>query len=153
VNDEELQHALSELPRERTPPVRRVRPRGTQPYLRIAAAVALVVIGAIAGRASARFEPTHVILIQDDAAGGDEQARIREYGAWARDLRIRGERLDDTRETLRSGAAVRSSAARAHAIGGFFLIDAGSEADAERIARSCPHIRHGGSVELRRIAR
>jgi len=35
-------------------------------------------------------------------------------------------------------------------LGGFFLIQADS-AEAFRIARECPHLKHGGTVQVRRI--
>jgi hypothetical protein len=34
---------------------------------------------------------------------------------------------------------------------GFFLVRAGDLAEAERIARDCPHLRHGGEVALRPV--
>ena len=36
-------------------------------------------------------------------------------------------------------------------LGGFFLIRASGFAEAQRIAADCPHLRHGGRVELRTI--
>ena len=36
-------------------------------------------------------------------------------------------------------------------LGGFFLVRAATEAEAQRIARECPHLRHGGRVVLRPV--
>ena len=33
----------------------------------------------------------------------------------------------------------------------FFIIQAADSAEAYRIARDCPHLRHGGTIQLRRI--
>ena len=37
-------------------------------------------------------------------------------------------------------------------VGGYYLIEAAADADAVAIARRCPHLANGGSVEIRRAA-
>ncbi len=37
-------------------------------------------------------------------------------------------------------------------IGGYYLVNAESDANALALARQCPHLANGGTVELRRIA-
>jgi hypothetical protein len=81
---------------------------------------------------------------------GDEARRVREYGDWARELRrrgvpIRGEKLAD--EVLSLGPA----AASADPVSGYFVLGVTDVREAMAVAGSCPHLRHGGRVEVRRI--
>jgi hypothetical protein len=82
-----------------------------------------------------------------------ERKRVAEYAAWARGLAERGRfvegeklghllhRLGEPAETAEGGEAVA----------GFFVIGAESREEAIRIARTTPHLRYGGSVEVRPI--
>ena len=88
------------------------------------------------------------------AAGGrvDEEARVAEYGAWARRLRSAGqfvsaERLKDAALVL--GGDVPGAAPPGPQ--GFFLIRARDGAEAEAVARECPHLRHGGRVAVQAV--
>ena len=148
MTEDELHDTLSALPRERRPPAFHLRSR-RRPFLQVAAAILLVILGVVAGRSWPSSQPSYILLINDDAAPGDEPSRIREYGAWGREYHIRGNRLADGREVIPPYSAVRSSTS----VAGFFFIDAKSKGEALRIAKSCPHLQHGGSVELRRIER
>ncbi len=80
-----------------------------------------------------------------------ERARVSEYADWAGELAgtgrfVEGEKLDDALQRLGEPAA-----ADAEVVAGFFVIEAGSMQEALRIARTTPHLRYGGSVEVRRI--
>ena len=83
---------------------------------------------------------------------GAEARLVAEYAAWARRLSEQGKLLsaeklaDEPAELLGSGASQE-----ADRVGGFFLIRATSFEEAQQIARDCPHLRHGGRVELRAI--
>lgn len=85
-----------------------------------------------------------------------EQAIVAEYRAWAVRLRDSGalvmaEKLaDDPLTMLTAAGATQMPRNTADELGGFFLIQADS-AEAFRIARECPHLRHGGTVQVRRI--
>jgi hypothetical protein len=85
-----------------------------------------------------------------------EQAIVAEYRAWAMQLRDSGalvmaEKLaDDPLTMLTAAGATPMPRNTADELGGFFLIQADS-AEAFRIARECPHLRHGGTVQVRRI--
>jgi hypothetical protein len=76
-------------------------------------------------------------------APGTLNQRIREYGNWARDLHERG--------LMREGERLLPD--QRSRISGYFRITARDRAEAEAVARTCPHLRHGGLVELRQIAR
>ena len=115
----------------------------------------------LAGRAisdrGAGVEPTvamgtYMILLYEDASyrapatPEAHAARVREYAAWAADLRergieIRGEELDPA-GALEGPAGVLS---------GFFLLEVPSAEEADEIARTVPHLRHGGTVVVRRV--
>jgi hypothetical protein len=85
-----------------------------------------------------------------------EQAIVAEYRAWAIGLRNSGalviaEKLaDDPLMMLTANGATQMPRNTADELGGFFLIQADS-AEAFRIARACPHLKHGGTVQVRRI--
>jgi hypothetical protein len=87
------------------------------------------------------------------AEGGpaDEAARVAEYAAWAGELRRRGklvqaERLHRGAHVLHGGAAVPGEGPQ-----GFFLVRARDLEEAEAIARTCPHLRHGGRVAVQAV--
>jgi hypothetical protein len=89
----------------------------------------------------------------DSIAGA---AIVAEYKAWAIRLRDSGalvaaEKLAANPVTmLTASGATEMPRGTADELGGFFLIQADS-AEAYRIARECPHLRHGGTVQVRRI--
>jgi hypothetical protein len=143
---------LNGLPREEAPPphveariidelVRRgiIHPRRRSRFAWLAyaaAAVALFFAGyAVHALQAKPPEFTHVLLLE----GGDGVDRVDEYRQWARDLRAQGVHIDGTK--LKEGGTVR----------GFFTIAAANRAEAERIAKTCPHARYGGRIEIREI--
>ena len=97
-----------------------------------------------------------VTAAQAAADSATEASLIAEYRVWAMGLRdsgalLLGAKLADAPLTiLTSGTSRDLSPNTDDALGGFFLIQADS-AEAFRIARDCPHLRHGGTVEVRRI--
>ncbi len=105
-----------------------------------------------------------LVLLETQAVvetGIPESELIDEYSEWARALGeegtlLDGEKLEDTIRLLRQspgGVVVESSKIADHkiAIGGYFVIQAGSYDKATQIAASCPHLKYGGSIELRKI--
>jgi len=101
-------------------------------------------------RARSLTQPTAA----DSAA---ERAIVAEYSAWARGLAATGslvmaEKLaDDPLTMLAASGATEAIRGTADELGGFFVIQAADSAEAFRIARDCPHLRHGGTVQVRRI--
>ena len=90
----------------------------------------------------------------DEPALSDTEmaARVDEYRNWAIGLRqsgsdISGEKLASRNLDLGSSSALAGS----EALGGFFLFSAKDPEAALAIARSCPHLKHGGRAELRPI--
>jgi hypothetical protein len=131
-----------------------------------AAALALFALGVAVGsrRGSpgttpASGTPRFVLLLYDapdEKALTDAQmeARVAEYRSWARGVRasgreIAGEKLEP--QALPLGPP--EGAGTGWPLGGYFVISAKDLDAAVDVARSCPHLKHGGRVEVRAIAR
>lgn len=84
---------------------------------------------------------------------------VSEYGAWAREMAragilVDGEKLDVGGVVLDAsgeGFERRPWSREPKFLGGFFLIRAGSYEEAAEISRTCPHLKYGGEIEIRRI--
>lgn len=93
------------------------------------------------------------------ASEAEEAALVREYGGWARSLGesgryVTGKKLGEGGHLLDAAAGnVRADPDLAgfDALGGYFVIEAEDDAEAIRVAESCPHLRHGGRIVLRPI--
>lgn len=106
-------------------------------------------------------ESTYLLLFHIDSTFRRGQtpaasaAILADYGRWADRLRregtlIGGEKLGDS--TAWFGPAHEVSARGDH-LAGFMVIRVKDRAAAEVIAASCPHLKYGGRIELRMIAR
>jgi hypothetical protein len=133
--------------------------------LAAAAGLALFALGVAVGsrrapESSAPKAPemTRYVLFLYDApdetaiAAAEMAARVTEYRDWAIGLRkagsdITGEKLAP--ESLDLGAA--GAPPGPLPLGGYFVFSAKDPAAALAIARSCPHVRHGGRAALRPI--
>jgi hypothetical protein len=170
--------ALGAMKQDRQPPARieqailltlrqrgllAVRRRWSLPVI-AAAAVVLVLAAWLGAQWQARrlpAEPTHfaqsrfVILLYagDSAANADGMSRRDEYAAWAHRLAaqgttISGEELEETGVDMPGGSMTAQPLAQPR---GYFVIGARDAADARAIAATCPHLRHGGRIVVRRI--
>ena len=137
--------------------------------------VAAGIVGAmVVGYAGARWSSVHtestvvaaptdasqqyLLLLYDNEATNNISATqlqsvIAEYSAWARGLRAAGklvsaEKLKDEPSAWFGGEV---SVVDGDRLGGFFLIRVHDAAEARQIAEACPHLKHGGRVELRAI--
>src|SRR5688572_1683428 len=87
---------------------------------------------------------------QAAADSATERALVAEYSEWAGRLAaegalVGGEKLADEPLTmLTSNGTVDTPRFTADELGGFFIIQAADSAEAYRIARDCPHLKHGG---------
>jgi hypothetical protein len=103
----------------------------------------------------ARTGPAGVAPSAADSAA--ERALVQEYGAWAGRLARSGvlvmaEKLADDEITIHArGGVIAPMRNPAEEVGGFFLIQVADSAEAHRIARECPHLKYGGTVQVRRI--
>jgi hypothetical protein len=98
-------------------------------------------------RETAEFRPPA------DRAGS---ALVAEYRTWARELRRRGalelgEQLADDGALLAAESAAAPPPADGGKIVGLFVVRAPSLAGALAMAKSCPHMRYGGRIEVRPI--
>jgi hypothetical protein len=139
----------------------------------LAAGVLLFAGGWLTGRREVARPSTtgsgrYMLLLREDAGfevppGGNAEL-VREYRRWARDLERAG-KLDggeelgsggwllagDGRPRDLSGLGIAPGRDAAQRIGGYFIIRAADAAQALGIARGCPHLRHGGRIEVRPI--
>lgn len=175
-SDDDLDTLLSQMPREQPPPasleaatVQRLqrsgllgRPtRSWQPWAR--AAMMLIVFGigwGVRGRtmASPPAEgpaPGWAIVLYGGATtdSASHAVRAREYGAWAGAAHpdaqvVGGEALGEAGPIMGDSP---SAAAIPDPIVGFFLVQAADREAAERLARTCPHLRYGGRVVVRAV--
>jgi hypothetical protein len=127
----------------------------------LAACAACLAIGFAGGRRGepARHLPRFVLLLEEPeprVVGAEEEAqRVNEYSAWARAERsagrlLAGEKLEDAEVRLEGERATSLPASDGPR--GYFIVTAPSLDGALEIARSCPHLRHGGRIAVRRIA-
>lgn len=92
----------------------------------------------------------------------EQQAVIQRFNAWNDKLRAEERFVSAGKLTQDRGSTVRGKGEEAvvdgpyseakEAIGGFFLVRAESAAKAAEIAKGCPVITYGGSVEVREMA-
>ncbi len=92
----------------------------------------------------------------------EQQAVIQRFNAWNDKLRAQERFVSAGKLTQDRGTTVRGKGDEAvvdgpyseakEAIGGFFLVRAESAAEAAEIAKDCPIISYGGSVEVREMA-
>jgi hypothetical protein len=99
--------------------------------------------------------PRFVLLIYAGTSpvAGAPDIRRREYSQWARDLAaggtpISGEELsEDAREVPAPPGAPLDGLLPS----GFFVVSAPDLDAAQRIASTCPHIRYGGRIVVKRV--
>jgi len=147
---------IEDLPREIVPPAH-LRPlilarlryagavrRSRAPWYAAFASLILT-IAAIIVFSSGPAQPHYILLLYESPnfSGGSRE----EYSAWARKMRplvVGGEEL---------GAAVLAvnPPRTGEQLAGYFLINARDDATAARVARTCPHLKHGGGVVLKRL--
>lgn len=149
----------------RTPPA--LWYRRFAPHVRAAAAVALVALGGAAGyllgnggspSAPAPTGAATFLLIvrgEEPQALVTEDRLVREYRAWAASLAQQGrlvggnKLMDDPGRWVSAPTAVET---RSHSdISGYFLVSASGYDEAVQIAESSPHIKYGGTFEIRQI--
>ena len=148
----------------------------SRPWMRAAASVAFLAIGFAAGAwwmrspalrpeapQEAHQERRFLLLLHESAlsqarAPERQAALIEEYRAWAaRGVKsgflVEGEKLKEARVVLADPDSPGEAwaAGGGSTIGGYFVIRAADRQEALRLARTCPHLRHGGQIEVREI--
>lgn len=110
------------------------------------------------------MEPEFVLLLRNSAqpaTPNEESQRVKEYSSWAGNIRAQGqlregEKLNDEARLLEmrgdSLAVTQAMTDTAqNAVAGFFVIRASDYEHAVEIAKSCPHLKYGGAIEIRQI--
>jgi hypothetical protein len=131
-----------------------------------AAAAAFAAIVFSGGFLTGRWQPERAtspatrqfVLLLREAPTAVSPDHVAEYVAWAREGRrsgylLGGHQLDDQGRLLQPDSATTANFGRAGEVGGLFVIAADSLERAEEIARTCPHLRYGGVIELREAIR
>ncbi len=141
----------------------------------VTASLALFVLGAVAGSwwtsgSSPRPDLPEFMLVlrsssQDANASSSDEVRqsVAEYSAWAGEIRktgllLGGEKLKGEARLLsvsegRTLVSESSASPADSVIEGYFLIQATDYQQAVSIASGCPHLKYGGTVEVRQIDR
>jgi hypothetical protein len=127
----------------------------------VAAALVALVTWTILHRSTASSVPAgprYVLLLYagTDPIAGTPDARRREYSEWARDVASRGvaisgEELSEEARQIDSPGTGASAPATGPLPRGFFLVGAPDLESAQRIASTCPHLRYGGRIVVKRI--
>ncbi|MEN8145589.1 MAG: zf-HC2 domain-containing protein [Gemmatimonadota bacterium] len=140
--------------------------RRLAPWLRVAATIALLAIGGTAGflaRGGAAPPPglttsgsTFLLLVRGDVSDAvDGTQTVQEYRAWATSLAQEGRLVGANKLTEEPGRWISGPAGhdtRSQSdVSGYFLVNAASYGEAIRIAESSPHIKYGGTFEIRQI--
>jgi len=127
----------------------------------IAASVALFFAGNYMGRqtsASIEIDPLYgyMMILKEDAKfkPGDPMEMFQEYAAWMEGLfekgvQITGQELKDNAwEVSAAGTKTIGSEADSR-VTGYFIIQANTEDQALAVVRDNPHIKYGGTIELK----
>lgn len=97
-----------------------------------------------------------------DLSPEEMQQIIEKYGAWAEGLRAAGKLAGSEKLKDGEGRVARAAGGKMRVldgpysetkevIGGYFTIVAGDYDEALAIAEGCPHLAHGGTIEIREI--
>lgn len=125
----------------------------------LAAGLALLLVGFGLGRwqvPSANAGPMnrYLLLLHEDESFRPDRAQA-EVGRWAMRLQRAGELIEGDKLGLHGHLLMPGGAetglAPGDVIAGVFMLRAASDERALTIARTCPHLAHGGRAELRRI--
>jgi len=100
----------------------------------------------------------YLLLLHEtpESMAASEADQVREYSRWARQLAAAGtlksgEKLGETVSSLTGEGPSVTVNAGVGDVSGFFLLYAPTYEDAVAIANTCPHLKYGGTIELRPI--
>ena len=112
--------------------------------------------------------PKYMLLLHDRtdgfAAMSPEQMQqvIQKYMAWGDKLRASGTITDGQKLTDEPGRVIRTNGGQVRVtdgpysetkevLGGYYTVQATTYEEAIEIARSCPHVEYGGTIEVRQV--
>ena len=137
---------------------RRRAPMAHRSWL-LAAGLALLLVGFGLGRWQAPSSDAgpmtrYLLLMHEDESFRPDRAQA-EVGRWAMRLQRAGELIEGDKLGLQGHLLMPSGAetglAPGDVIAGVFMLRAASDERALAIARTCPHLAHGGHIEVRKI--
>ncbi len=79
--------------------------------------------------------------------------RVTEYVSWARRVRAEGREISGQKLDPEAKFLGPDDAKPGWPLGGYFVISAPDIDAAVAVARSCPHVKYGGLVEVRAVSR
>ncbi|MEX1276930.1 MAG: YciI family protein [Bacteroidota bacterium] len=141
-------------------------------WFQLAAALLLLILGGVSGYGiGTRTEeqvlpkpqnPRYVLLLFESPNPSENTAElVREYGQWAQGLYtggrfVSGEKLRETGRILtrsdgETGISEGIRTTGSSILGGYFIIEAKDYDEAIKVASECPHLKYGGTIELREI--
>lgn len=112
--------------------------------------------------------PKYMLLLHDRtdgfAAMSPEQMQqvIQKYMAWGDKLRTAGIIKDGQKLTDEPGRVIRTNGGQVRVtdgpysetkevLGGYYTVEAETYDKAIEVARSCPHVEYGGTIEVRQV--
>jgi hypothetical protein len=112
--------------------------------------------------------PRYMLVLSEDpsqyrdVSPADMQAILEKYGAWSQALVARGAHLGGEKLTDEGGRRMRRQQGKVvvvdgpyaearEVVGGYFLIQAKDYDEAVAIARDCPHLEFGGTIDVRQV--
>ena len=113
--------------------------------------------------------PKYMLLLHDDpsvfaSVGPEEMQKIIEkYMAWGARLRTAGVFVAGDKLTDEPGRVMRGRSGQVRVtdgpyseakevLGGYYMIQAASYDEALNVARDCPQLEYGGTIEVRQVA-
>lgn len=134
--------------------------RWSAPGARIGAVAAILLIGAILVTVLTLYPrpsdggETYMLALYDGPglkAAPNGGSYAAEYGRWARAHGDGAAAVIGGEELGPPAAILGPAGAGDPALAGFFLVRAPSQSEAVALARTSPHIRHGGTIVVRRV--
>lgn len=100
------------------------------------------------------IDPQHgfaIILYEDDNfVEGEALARAAEYGEWMHSISEQGIRIQGQELTSES-TTINATGSSERVMSGYFLLEANTLEEAVEIASDIPHVKYGGSVEVKKF--
>lgn len=129
----------------------------------LAAAILLFVGGMFYGKSNTtntmvEIEPTkgYMLILHEDASfsPGEPMAMFEEYKTWmentfSRGIKITGQELKNEATVVKTGSQQELGDEADIRTTGYFLVEANSYQDAVAVAKENPHIKYGGSIEVK----
>ncbi len=127
----------------------------------VAASVLIFFAGSYWGKQSIEnsdIDPNlaYMLILHEDESfrPGDPMAMFEEYGNWMQDIidrgiKITGHELDNEAVMVKASSETHFGEEATERTSGYFIVEAESREEALEIARKNPHVKYGGTIELK----